>query len=103
MDRHESPVQFLVDVCEQVAVEADDVSMIQIRRQVFSHLEGLENMLDARGVHLDPTSQAFDLGHDTQIPINVLDRAGRLGVTLIIFEELIAFFQSGIVISNDFH
>lgn len=58
-------------------------------------------MLDARGVHLDPFSQMFDLRHNVEVPINVSDRACCLGVTSIVLEELMTIVQSGIVISND--
>lgn len=58
-------------------------------------------MLDARCVHLDPTSQMFHLRHNVEVPINVSDRTRCLGVTSIVPEELMAFVQSGIVISND--
>lgn len=59
-------------------------------------------MLNARGVHLDPTSQMFDLRHNVEVPINIPNRTRRLGVTSIVLEELITFVQSGIIISNDF-
>lgn len=59
-------------------------------------------MLDTRGVHLDPTSQMFDLRHNVEVPINVPDGTRRLGVTPVVLKELLTIPQSGIVISNDF-
>lgn len=59
-------------------------------------------MLDARAVHLESTSKMFNLRHNADIPANVLDRTRCLGVTSIVIQELLAFPQSGIVITNDF-
>jgi hypothetical protein len=44
----------------------------------------------------------FDLRHNVEVPINIPDRARRLGVTPVVLEEPVTFVQSGIVISNDF-
>jgi hypothetical protein len=44
----------------------------------------------------------FDLRHNVEVPAYVSDRARCLSVTLIVLEEVLAFQQSDIVISNDF-
>ena len=59
-------------------------------------------MLDAGAVHLEPTSKMFHLRHDADVPANVLDGTRCLGVTPIVIQELTAFQQSRIVITNDF-
>ena len=58
-------------------------------------------MLDASVVHLDPTAQMVNLGHNIDVPVNVPRRTRCLGIPSVIPEYLLALLQRSLVVADN--